>query len=185
MKNKIKNKIKNEIKNEKNTHKNIFISQIIMDKTNIKYLQEIFSYVMEQSVNYQITKDEANHVFMIVNMDKIQPFYENRKILIDGIHYYTKLNEKINNVNTMDKLINLMRNYFVEETDKNILQNEFNMVQALMKICIHRIWQLCYDLHPRLRTTPEEAINDIIDPIKASQKIFREIMATQFNINEV
>lgn len=45
-----------------------------------------------------------------------------------------------------------------------------------MKICIHRIWKLCYNLHPRLRNSPDEALNDIVDPIGCSQKILRYII---------
>lgn len=45
-----------------------------------------------------------------------------------------------------------------------------------MKITIHLIWQNIYELAPRLRNTPEEAIEDILVPIKTSQKEMKKIM---------
>ena len=37
-----------------------------------------------------------------------------------------------------------------------------------MKIITHLHWRLCYDLAPRLRNNPEEAIQDILYPIETS-----------------
>ena len=127
----------------------------------------------------------------------MQIFYENKEKLISGINFYTDIHNKINDVTDMNKLLEVIKFFLIDNETSEHMQNEFNIVQALMKICIHksshykenskiyanayifefflfrrdyRIWQLCYDLHPRLRKTPEEALNDIIDPIGASQK---------------
>jgi len=45
-----------------------------------------------------------------------------------------------------------------------------------MKITIHLLWQLIYQLAPRLRSTPDEVIQDILNPIGSSQKEFEKII---------
>jgi len=44
----------------------------------------------------------------------------------------------------------------------------------VLKITIHLLWQLIYALAPRLRSTPDEAIQDILNPIGSSQKEFKK-----------
>ena len=65
---------------------------------------------------------------------------------------------------------------FVDNEESEHLSTEFIFVQALAKININLILNLCYFYHPRLRSTPGEAIEDIIYPIKSSQKIIKDVI---------
>jgi hypothetical protein len=145
-------------------------------KNLMQFAQESFTYITEQSQNYNITKEEADEIFELVNSKEMQIFYGKKEKLICGINFYSDIHNKINNVTDVKELLEVIKFYFVDNENSEHMQNEFTIIQALMKICIHRIWQLCYELHQRLRTTPEEALNDIIDPLEASQKILFDLV---------
>jgi hypothetical protein len=140
-------------------------------------IQMLFNFVMSESENVFITQVNANKVFSVATDKNTIQLYQNTKDLIDGVKFYDDINNKIKNVSDMGELIEVIKYFLVDNEDSYHCQSMFNIVQALMKICIHRIWSLCYELHPRLRNTPQEAMSDLLNPIETSQKILNEIVA--------
>lgn len=138
--------------------------------------QAIFTYIMQQSSDENITSSEANQIFSLVQSPEFQTECQQREKLLAGIAFYSKIHQNINECTDMIKLRDTVKYFFVDNANSEHMQNEYNVVQALMKICIHRIWQLCYNLHPRLRTAPRQAIDDIIDPTHSAQVILVELM---------
>ena len=134
----------------------------------------IFLYIQQQSNNHFISPDKANEIFNMVNSDSMYMFYENKEKLIDGIKFYTKINTKINKIDDIKKLSETIKFFFITNENSEHMQNEFNVVQYLMKICTHRIWQLCYKLYPRVTNNPKKPTKENV--IKISQENFAELL---------
>ena len=100
--------------------------------------------------------------------------FENIEEIENGVQFYFDLNKMLNDVKTFSDVKNVVKYFMIDNTMFH--ESKYNIIQASMKICIHRIWQLCYRLHPRLRSTPEEAIHDALYPIETSQQIVKDII---------
>lgn len=132
-----------------------------------------YTHIQNTSQNNYATIDDINSIFTIINDNDFIPTVNNNPRILEGIKFYTIIFTKIKQVNTYIELVNLIKYFYIDNEKSQFLQSEFNLIQFLMKICIHRIWCLIFDLHPML-------IHDnTTDPIirqQKSQYVFRTII---------
>ena len=154
------------------------INQVVDEeiKEFIENRIEWYNYVIEISEHHNIKIKECDDIFETVRSDNMAIMYEEIEEVIDGVKFCCLIYDKIKIVKTYGELKKEIRFVFVENKNSIHLASKYNLIQALTKIIIHLMWQLCYNLHPRLRSTPEEALNDIVNPIECSQKIMAEIV---------
>lgn len=145
-------------------------------ETYYKICCEYFEYVQSQSSNTSITIQETEEIFTILLSESFKPIYMDKADIIQGIEFYKMIFDKINLIKTYQELIDTVEFFMFVNANSPYLASHYNIVQYMMKIIIHLIWSLVYDLAPRLRNTPEEAIEDILDPIKTSQKELEKII---------
>lgn len=142
-------------------------------------LNEIYHELMNAMNDVYMPKDSAIEIFKLLRSDIFSinsPSMENRLDLVNGLKFYIEMFDEIIQVKNMNELKLLIKRWFIDRCDSEYMQSKYNLVQGAMKACIHQIWWLCFNIHNRLRSTPQEGINDIIDPIGVAQKIYRDIM---------
>lgn len=137
---------------------------------------EWFNFIIKKQDDYYITIEECEEIFKVASSDNMEIMFEGIQKLIDGVVFCCSIFNKIKEIKSFHELKQVIKFVFVDNEDSEHLTTEFIFVQALTKINIHLILNLCYIYHPRLRRTPEEAIDDIIYPIECSQKIMRDII---------
>ena len=102
--------------------------------------------------------------------------YEGIEHVIDGVDFCYSIYNKIKNVKNYCELKQTVKLIFIDNENSEYFTSKYIIIQALTKINAHLLWRLCYNLHPRLRSSPEEAANDILNPIESSQTILRNIV---------
>ena len=150
----------------------------------LSFGKEYFNYITECSEIYHIEDEHRNEIFEMVKTRELIFLYEEKQDLIDGVLFYCDLHDKIEKVKTLSELKQVIKFFYIDNKTSPHTTTYYNLLGALMKINIHHIWQLAYHLHPRLRSSPEEALNDIAYPIECSQKIVKDIIK-EFNNEEV
>jgi hypothetical protein len=137
---------------------------------------EYFEYIVKESENFWIIKEIYDEIFDMVKCKNMIFMYEGNKDIIDGVMFYCDIHEKVTNIKTFDELKKAIKYFFIDNKDSPHMETNYNLLAALMQINIHVLWQQCYELHPRFRNNPEDAMRDAIDPITCSQKIMKDIV---------
>jgi hypothetical protein len=137
---------------------------------------EYYGYVKSQSENYNISQEDVKNIFDVLLSDNFIPMYMDNKTILDGVNFYNDLFNKIIKIKSYMDIIDVIEYFFVISRESEHLMSKYNLVEFLMKISIHLIWKLVYKFAPRLHPTPEEALNDIIYPIEASQRETKKII---------
>lgn len=146
------------------------------EESHYKICCEYFEYVQSESDNTSITIEETEGIFTILLSEGFKPMYMNNTEIIQGIEFYKIIFDKVIKIKTYQEIIDTVEFFLFVNADSPYLASHYNIIQYLMKITIHLIWQLVYDLAPWLRSTPEEAIQDILDPVKTSQYQMEKII---------
>lgn len=137
---------------------------------------EYYQCVEDISSDVNIDIDTVDHIFETLLCDNFMIMYEENNEVIEGVRFYENIFNKIKLVTNYKELHDLVEFYLFENKDSIHLRSYYNIVGYCMKIVTHLIWSLCYELSPRWRQTPEEALNDIVDPIKTSQNELKIII---------
>lgn len=138
---------------------------------------EYYKYVEEISNDYDITFDEVENIFDVLLSDNMILMYEGIDEIKNGIEFYKTIFEKQKKVSSYNELVELMRFKYVENYGSVYLESKYNLVGYCMKIVAHLTWKLCYDYAPRLHANPYDAIDDIINPLKASRREMKIIFS--------
>ena len=153
-----------------------------MDEIKKDYLElfdaccDYYKYVEKMSDDVDITLEEVEDIFSTILSDNMIIMYEGKKEIIDGIKFYKKIFDKIKITSNYSELVELIKYQYVDNINSPHLNSHYNMVIFCTKMTTHLTWKLSYELSPRLRSTPEEAIEDILYPIRTSQKEIYNIM---------
>lgn len=134
-----------------------------------------YKYVEEISTNYDITVEEIEDIFDTLLCENMMYMYQDIKEIIDGIKFYKEIFEKQKKITSRDDLVDVIKFEFIDNGKSEHIKSKYNIVGYCMKITTHYMWRICYEHSLRLHTTPEGAINDILDPTKASQKEIQKI----------
>jgi hypothetical protein len=169
-------------KNNTNDDDNFTINELNEQDLKNKFSEEFkncceyFTYVEEMSNEFDITEEEAEEIFTIILSDIMVLMYEGRQEIVDGIKFYKEIFERIKKIKNYHDIIDVLKFQFVDNINSPHQQPIYNMVIFCLKITTHLIWKLCYKLAPRLHPTPEGAIQDILEPVKASHREIKKIM---------
>ena len=132
---------------------------------------EYYNYIEQNaSRNLDISYEETDEIFDTLLSEPMKTMYQGIEEIVQGIEFYKMIYDRTKMVKTYEELIELIKFYHFDNSDSPFLASKYNIVGHCMKIITHLQWRLCYDLAPRLRETPEEAIRDILYPTEASQK---------------
>lgn len=131
---------------------------------------EYYFYVEEMSYNYDITFEEVEDIFSTLLCENMICMYQGIGEIKSGIEFYKSIFDKQKNVSSYDELIDVMDYQFVKNYKSPHLESKYNLVGHCMKIITHLMWKLCYNYAPRLHSNPEDAIRDILYPLKASHR---------------
>lgn len=144
----------------------------MIDNNLQRYLDgcKYYAYVEKMSHCDDITFDEAEDILDTLLCENMICMYEGIAEIKQGIEFYKSIFEKQKNVSTYSELIDVMRFQFVDNHGSPHLESKYNLVGFCMKITTHIMWKLCYDYAPRLHSSPEEAIKDILNPLEASHR---------------
>lgn len=133
---------------------------------------EYFEYIIKESEKFWIIKEVYDEIFDMVKCKNMIFMYERNKDIINGVMFYCDIHKKITNIETLSELKEAIKYFFIDNKDSPYMETHYNLLGALMQINIHVLWQHCYEMHPRLRYNPEDAIY----PITCSQKIMKDII---------
>lgn len=137
---------------------------------------EYYAYVEEMADDYDITEEEVENIFTTILSDSMVLMYEGKQEIIDGINFYKEIFERIKKIENYSGIIDVLKYQFVDNINSPHQQPIYNMVVFCLKITTHLMWKLCYQLAPRFHSRPEDAIQDILEPIKASHREMKKIM---------
>jgi hypothetical protein len=87
---------------------------------------------------------QINDIFLILN-NNIEIF-ENIYFATDGFKFYFDIFQKIKMIETLDELKTVTKYFMVDNIQSIHMQNPFNAIQSIMKICIHQLWYLTWKL---------------------------------------
>jgi hypothetical protein len=145
-------------------------------KELIKNGIKCFDFIIDKSNDYDITFKECDYIFELVITENMTIMYEGMKKIISGVEFCCLIYDKIKRIETFDEFKKTIKFIFIDNEHSEHLTTEFVLVQALTKINIHLLWQLSKKFDSGIRNTPEEAVQDIINPIKSSQQFVEKII---------
>ncbi len=138
---------------------------------------EYYNYIENDAVNnYNITFEELEEIFDVLLCDGFKIMYEGINKIIEGIEFYKMLFCKLKQVSTYAEFVDYIKFKFFDNFDSPHQICTYSVVEYCMKILCHIEWQICHNLAPRLRKTPEEAMFDALYPIESSQKEIEKII---------
>lgn len=141
-----------------------------------KYINILYEHIINLSNDPFASVKEIDDCFNFILSKEFMLFYENNEELILGVKFLHDIYCRVRKIITIDELKSIIKYMFIDNENSPHLQSKYNLIQALSRICIHQIWFLCYNLYPRFRNNPNDAIYDALNPIESSQQIFKEIM---------
>lgn len=137
---------------------------------------DYYHWVEEKSDDYDITIEEVEDIFTNILSDIMVLMYEGKQEIVDGIKFYKEIFERIKKIKNYQDIIDVLKFQFVDKINSPHQEPVHNIVVFCLKITTHLIWKFCYQHSLRLHSTPEGAIQDMLYPIKASQREMKKII---------
>ena len=138
---------------------------------------EYYKHVEEISNQTEITFEQVEEIFETLLCENMIMMYQDIDEIIEGIKFYKEIFEKQKLITHYNELIDLVKFQFVDNRSSPHLESKYNLVGFCMKITTHLMWKICYDVSPRVHTNPNDAITDILYPLKASHREMKKIFA--------
>ncbi len=111
---------------------------------------EYYDYVYSQSLNENITILEAEGIFTMLLSNEFEPMYLSNTYIIEGIKFYQVIFDKIIKITKYQDIIDIIEYFLITNANSPYLASNHNIIQFVMKIIIHLIWQKIIKFAPKI-----------------------------------